>query len=126
MGKFTDFARDEIYAFYRLTAILTTFLLAAGFAIFTFKEGELGCWIIRWSFYSLAGLGGLNILFVWWRIQRTVFGYYAKMDNPFFWSSGARRNVERYTGTWQYIIWSVFIVCFLLFGVFLIGVLISL
>lgn len=126
MGKFTDFARDEIYAFQRLTAILTTFFMAAGFTVFAFKEGELGCRIIRWSFYALAGTGAVNIGLVWWRLRRTIFKYYAKLDKYTPDELIVCNRIKKHAWTWQQVIWFTFLGCFIAFVVFLVGVLISL
>lgn len=125
MGEFTRFARTEIYAFHRLTAILTTFFLAAGFTILA-VIGEFGCPQIKWSFIGLIIIGSLNILLVWWRLKRTIFKYYAKLEKKRTEKELDEGNqIEENEGKWQQAIWWTFLGCFISFGFFLFNVLIS-
>ena len=125
MGKFTDFARTEIYAFHRLTAILTTFFLAAGFTVLAVAGRPLYPQVL-WSFIGLVVIGSANILLVWWRLKRTIFRYYAKLEsNRTPKEKKVCDKIENNEGKWQQAIWWSFLGCFVAFFVFLTIVLCS-
>ena len=79
--KFTDFARNEIYAFHRLTAILSTFLIASSIAILTLKGDCIGP-VDKYFFIGVLFFGFGTIFTIWWRLRRTIFKYYGRLDNP--------------------------------------------
>lgn len=109
--KFTDFARNEIYAFHRLTAILTTFLLSASFTIFTIRGGFNGT--LDKIFFQIALYSGITtILLVWWRLYRTLFNYYNELDNPCFMSTKIYKSISDNEGKWRKGIWAIFFICF--------------
>jgi len=115
MGKFTDFARTEIYAFHRLTAILTTFFMAAGFTVLAVK-GDLGKPVVLWSFIGLVVVGSGNVLLIWGRIKQTIYKYYAKLEKEKSPEEQAIcESIEENEGKWQQAIWWTFIGCFALF-----------
>ena len=118
MGEFKRFARVEIYAFLRLTAILTTFFMAAGFSIFAFKQDDLVCWAVRWTFYIMESLGVINIGLVWLYSWRTIFKYYARMEEEDFGKTGIYKKITDNAGKWQSVIWFTFLACFIFFIAF--------
>lgn len=122
MGKFEDFARDEIYAFHRLTAIFTTFLLAAGFTVLAVK-GDLGKPLVRWSFIGLVVIGSANILLIWWRMKKTIFKFYSKLEDEGFKETELYKNIRDNEETWQRAIWFSFLGSFAVFFGFLVVVL---
>lgn len=123
MGKWTDFARTEIYAFHRMTATLTTFFLAAGAAVLAIKGG-LECPLVLWSFAGLLVVGLANILIIWARMKRTIFQYYAKLDKSADEREQAiRTGIAKNEGKWHKAIAVTFIFCFAAFFVFVVVVL---
>ena len=125
MGEFKRFARIEIYAFLWLTAILTTFFMAAGFTLFAFKQGDLVCWAVRWSFYIMEGLGVINIGLVWLYSWRTIFKYYVRMEDSEFLKTDIYKKITDNAGKWRSVIWFTFLACYIFFIAFLVIVLSS-
>jgi hypothetical protein len=123
-SNYTDFARNEIYAFKRLTAILTTFFLTASFTIWIFvKDSDLNPGLLfEISFVILISLGFINIILIWWRLKRTIFEYYSKFDRQNFKNPNIEQMIRTNAGKWQKVIWWMFLTCFIAFLFFLFSI----
>ena len=117
--RFEDFARNEIYAFIRLTAILTTFFITASFAILTIIKNFSESWVEKISFVAVILSGIINIIIIWWYLKRTLFKYYNKLDDPAFQSTDIYINITKRAGKWQKFIWWLFLTCFVMFIIFI-------
>jgi len=116
--KFRDFARNEIYALLRLTAILSTFLIATSFTILTLRGGFTGS-ADKWLFTGVISIGFVNILIIWWRLKRTLYKYYNKLDNPQEDDERICEKIKNNAESWEHVIWWSFIGCLMTFIGFL-------
>jgi len=118
MNKYKDFTRSEIYAFLRLTIILTTLFLTATFTLLVFKGGFNEA-LVKTLFIVVIIDGFINIFIIWWRLKRTLYKYYNKLDDPAYKSTKTCKNIEKYSEFWEKLIFWTFLSCFLLFLGFL-------
>ena len=125
MYKFTDFSRGEIYAFHRTTMMLSTFILAASFAILALDvESDNEC--VRCFnfifFLGILGAGFSNIFLAWIWIKKSIYKYYARLDRFLLLDDKKQKLCNKLRGNakpWELTIWGTFLGCFFLFILFL-------
>ena len=108
---FKEFTRDEAYAFRRMTAIITTFLISASFTIYSISCKRNNPWD-KILLQIVIGSGVATILLVYWRIHRTLFNYYNKLDKPDFKNTKEYGSITKNEGKWQKVIRATFFLCF--------------
>jgi len=121
INKYKDFARGEIYAFLRLTLILTTFFITATFTLLIFKGGSNEP-LVKALFIIVISDGFINIFIIWWRLKRTLYKYYNKLDDPAYKVTKTCQNIEKYSELWEKVIFWTFLCCFLVFLLFLFSI----
>lgn len=125
-GKFTDFARNEIYAFIRLTAILTTFIVTASFSILTLSSNSGKPFNGPWHaliFCITVIVAISNIIIVWGFLKWTLFKYYNKLDKWWKLTNEEKdkcEDIKKNAGKWRKAIWWTFFGSLILFVGFLV------
>ena len=125
--RFTDFARNEIYAFHRTTIMLSTFILTASFALLSLgvkPDNECVQFINFLFFLGIILAEFSNILIAWIWLKRVMYKYYARKDKHEY--DNLQKPEQRLCDKigdnarkWELTIWSTFIGCIILFILFL-------
>ena len=126
--KYEDFARNEIYAFHRLTLILSTFVLTVSFTLLTLEVKSNNACIQSVNMFVFSGVliaGISNIIIVWWWLKKSLYKFYDRYDKHKYKRLSSEekilcKKIKNHSKIWECIIRWTFYVCFSLFILFLV------
>jgi hypothetical protein len=124
--KYTDFARNEVYSFLRLTATLSTVIIGFTFSVLALQKSGLysNCFFKslfgKSLFIGIVSFGSVNIFLVWLWIKRSIYKFYNLYDNPPIGKMALINRIKANAQTWERWIWTTFMACFTAFLGFLI------